>query len=231
MLATPLALGFYQVRAIPYANAIAIPVLAAWLASIAASRGIVSLFPPRRALPLIAAFLVAMPLTHLVAAWGAVELVSAATGGRIAPPEKIDAPDEVVAGLNGAEKDCLDDASRKLFASVPADLVLSPVFYGSSVLNISNHSVVAGPYHRIGVAILDSIHAMRGSADEALRIVDQRNVDYVAICSTSREAALTMNYAPDGLLAALLAGRTPAWLEPVAGDQNTKLRLWRVSLP
>jgi hypothetical protein len=228
MLATPLALGFYQVRAIPYANAIAIPVLAAWLAGIAASRGIVSLTPPRRALPLVAAFLVAMPLVHLLAAWGAVELVSAATGGRIAPPAKIDAPKELVAGLNGAEKDCLDDASRKLFASVPAGLVLSPVFYGSSVLNISNHSVVAGPYHRIGAAILDSIHAMRGPPDAAREIVERRNVAYIAICSTSREAALTTNHASDGLLAALLAGRAPAWLEPVAGGQNTMLRLWRV---
>ena len=70
---------------------------------------------------------------------------------------------------------------------------------------------------------------MRENPDAARKIVEWRNVDYVTICSTSLEAALTMNYAPAGLLAALLRGKAPAWLEPVQGNENTKLRLWRVS--
>jgi hypothetical protein len=229
LLALALALSLYQVRTIPHANAVAIPVFAAWLTGIAARRGIVSFVQSLKSLPMVGAFLLAMPLVYLAAGWAAVEAVSALSGGRIAPPERTDAPAELVAGLTVAERNCLDDSAASAFAHVEPGLVLAPVFYGPAVLMLSPHEVVAGPYHRNGDAILDSIHAMRGSPEEARRIVEARNVDYVAICTTTREAALNAERAPDGLLALLMANHPPAWLEPVQADKNARLHIWRVS--
>jgi hypothetical protein len=41
------------------------------------------------------------------------------------------------------------------------------------------------------------------------------------------EASVTMRKALDSLLAALLHGRVPTWLDPVETGGPSKLRLWR----
>jgi len=53
-----------------------------------------------------------------------------------------------VKGLTEAQKNCFDPSSAALFAAVPKGLVLAPLFYGPTVLKLSQHSVVGGPYHR-----------------------------------------------------------------------------------
>ncbi len=93
---------------------------------------------------------------------------------------------------------------------------------------LSSHDVVAGPYHRNGQAILDNIHAMHGTFGEARAIVKQRNVDYIAICALSREAAVAKKRAPAGFLANVLAGQGPLWLKPVTATEKTALTLWQV---
>ena len=226
LLAAALVLGFYQVRTLPYANAIAIPLLGAWLADVAARRHALFRRPATRALILAGAFVLTMPILHLAFGWAAVEAVKLAGGGRIGEA----AAGETASGsLSSAERDCLDASSAALLRSVDTGLVLTPVFYGPAVLRLSGHSVVAGPYHRAGPAILDAIGAMRLPPDEARRIIRARGPDYVAICATAREAAQTMRKAPDGFLAALIAGDAPDWLQPVAAAAPTQLRLWRVT--
>ncbi len=135
---------------------------------------------------------------------------------------------ELVKGLTPAQQNCFDPASGALFAEVPRGLVLAPLFYGSTVLMLSDHSVVAGPYHRNGQAILDTINAMQREPAEAKTIVHAREVDYVALCTASQEAAITAHKAPDGLVAELLAGHMPEWLAPVPAKEKTALKLWRV---
>jgi hypothetical protein len=222
-----LAMSFWQVRTLPGANALAVPVLGAWLAEVAARHRIHSLRPLRRALPLIAACLAAMPLAHLAAGWAAVRAVSLATG--IEPIARPDVPAEAVAGLTPMQRDCLDESARRLLAQVPTGQVLAPVFYGPTVLALSSHSAVAGPYHRGGAAILDATRAMGRPPDTSRAIATARGIDYVAICTSSRESAINRAEAPDGLLARLMDGETIAWLEPVPAQEPTTLRLWRVS--
>jgi hypothetical protein len=228
LIAAALGMSVYQVRTLPYANAVAIPVLGAWLAEIAARNGIVALRPLRPALPLLVPLLLAMPLVHLAVGWVGLKAAIFASGGRLAPIERPDAPKELVAKLTSDEKECIDPASAALFAQVPDGIVMAPVFYGPSALSISRHAVVAGPYHRAGPAILDTIHAMDRAPEKSLPIVRAHAVDYLAICTTSRESAITREEAPKGLLAHLLAGGSVPWLEPVPPGQPTKLKLWRV---
>ena len=128
-----------------------------------------------------------------------------------------------------AEKNCFDPSSAALFAEVPKGLVLAPLFYGSTVLMLSGHDVVAGPYHRNGKAILDTIYAMRG------RRPRQRRSSMRAASTTSRsapsslESAIAAGTAPDGLLADLLDGQDASLA--AAGRRRrraTALRFWRV---
>jgi hypothetical protein len=242
VLAAALVLGFYQVRTLPYANAVAIPLLGAWLADLARRHGAPSL-AARRGWPVVAGFLVAMPLVHLGIGWAAVEAVTLASGGRLAAEPRGDAPASIAAGLSNAEKDCIDPASAALLRSVPTGFVIAPVFYGSSVLALSDHSVLAAPYHRGGEAILASIRIMRGPADQNLAARGHRqhrnlattspvplasSERYLAICATSQESALIAEEAPSGLLATLLSGRAVPGFEPVSAPHTTTLRLWRL---
>lgn len=226
VLATALALSFYQVRTLPYANVAAIAVLGAWLGTLAARYDVTTL-RSRAAAPMLAGFLVACPLVHLALGAAAVDALSRLTDGRVAPPER---PTAALAdGLSNAERECLDPASAAFLASVPRGQVLSPVFYGPAVLLQSPHDVVAAPYHRSGRAILDATYAIQRPPEGLRAILERRDVDYVAICSTSRESAVSVDKAPDGLLALLLSGQAVDGLEPVAAADGTTLKLWRVS--
>jgi hypothetical protein len=228
LLATALAISFYQVRTIPFANTIAIPIFGAWLATFTTRRGITSLWPLKHSLPLLARFALAVPLLYLAFGWLIVSAASFAGGGSFAPPDRNEPTNLSSTGMSEAERNCLDAESAILLQSVSAGLLLTPVFYGPAALLLSGHSVVAGPYHRAGAAILDSIHAMRLPADQAKVIIERRGIDYVAICATSRESGLAMSKAPEGLLAQLLSGSPPAWLTPVTAREESSLRLWRV---
>jgi hypothetical protein len=228
LLVAAAALSFYQIRTLPFACAIAIPILGVWLAEMRAFGIARFKHPARRAFPVAGAFLLAIPVTYLLVGFQAVDALAYVSDGRIAPAAKVEPPEELVAGLNNAEKNCFDPMSAEVFSEVPRGLVMAPLFYGPTVLKLSAHEVVAGPYHRNGAAILDAIHATHRAPAAAKAIIDARGVDYVAICAVSRESAIAMDKAPDGLLATLLKGQTPAWLAPVDAKEQSGLRLRRV---
>jgi hypothetical protein len=226
MMAT--ALSFYQIRTLPFASAIVIPILGTWIAEIRAEALGKTTSSVRRAWPVALAFLLANPVTYILIGIPAVDTVASLSGGRIAPGIRPKPPEKLVEGLSSAEQNCFDESSGRLFAEVPPGLVMAPLFYGSTVLMLSAHDVVGGPYHRNGQAILDTINATHQPPDAAKRIIDARGVDYVAACAASLESAIAVNRAPDGLIADVLAGKDPAWLVPVPAREATALRLWQV---
>jgi hypothetical protein len=228
LLVLAAALSFYQVRTLPFASALAIPVLGVWLAEVYAATAGRSGDRLRRALPVAAVFVAAIPYTYLLIGWGGEKALAAVSHGRIALHAPTKPDPALIKGLSPAQQNCFDAASGALLAEVPRGLVLAPLFYGSTVLMLSDHSVVAGPYHRNGQAILDTINAMQRTPAEAKAIVHAREVDYVALCTVSPEGAIAAGKAPDGLAAELLAGNTPEWLAPVSTTEPTKLKLWRV---
>ncbi len=228
LLVLAAALSFYQVRTLPFGSALAIPVVGVWLAEVYARATARWQSRARRAIPVVAAFLLVIPFSWLLVAWGGEKALAALSNGRIAPQKQVQPDPALVKGLSSAEQNCFDPASAALLAGLPQGLVLSPLFYGSTVLKLSDHSVVAGPYHRNGQAILDAINAMERPPAEAKAIVDVRGVDYVTICATSEESAIAAHNAPDGLLADLLAGRAPPWLQPIPPEPGSALRVWQV---
>jgi hypothetical protein len=223
------ALCFYQIRTLPFTNAIAIPILGVWLAGLRKNAVARSTNPVRRAWPVAVGFLVAVPVTYVLVGMRALEVAEYLSDGRIAPKEMARAPEDLVKGLSVAEQNCFDQTSARLFSTIPRGLVMAPLFYGPSVLMLSSHDVVAGPYHRNGSAILDNIHAMNGTFGAAKAVVDERQVDYIAICALSRESAIAKKRAPEGFVSRVLAGEVPPWLQRVPGIKKTALTLWRIA--
>ena len=111
LLVMATALSFYQIRTLPFASAVTIPILGAWIAemrarSIARTKSVFW-----RALPVASAFLAAVQVTYLLIGLQAVDLLAYLSDGRIAPREAPKPPEELVKGLTEAQKNCFDPAS------------------------------------------------------------------------------------------------------------------------
>jgi hypothetical protein len=219
-----LAISTVHVRATPFANALAIPVLAAWIAAIRLrTNGQAGMKPT---MTLLAAWLFATPLAY----YGIGS--AGAAFGRIASPMPADTSDAAAKSgpLTDIQRECADRASAAALAALPAGRVLAPVFYGPNVLAGSPHAVLSGPYHRAEQAILDTISAFNGTPLMARAIAERHAIDYIAVCPTSDEVRLTAAEAPSGFLSRLVKSQPIRWLEPVAAPAATPLKIFRVRL-
>ncbi len=107
-------------------------------------------------------------------------------------------------------------------------LVVSFVDLGPAILAETPHTILAAPYHRNGTGNRAAFDLLLGDDATARRVIEQRRIDYVAICPGSPERINFERAAPDGLVARLSRGEVPDYLEAVAGDRAEPLRVFRV---
>jgi hypothetical protein len=206
LLATTLAVGAWQVRGTTLAIVLAVLPLSAWIGR-ARSNALAA--TSRRATALmIAAWLASFNMTWAVgAAW--VET-------------RLDGDGEETVALSA----CTGEGDLARLATLPRSTLLAVSNLGAPILRYSPHRVLAGPYHRNVAGNLITLDAFLGSIDGAKELAVEHNVDFVVLCPGNTETTLFADAAPDGLLAALIRGEVPAWLEPSGG--NASLRLYRV---
>lgn len=130
----------------------------------------------------------------------------------------------------GATASCQKAKDYAALARLPDTRVLAISTIGASILTYSGHSVLAGLYHRNIEGNLLALDAFTGSASEALTIVRNHGIGVVAVCPGKGENGLLTHEAPDGLMAQLLTGSIPSWLEPIADSHGKPLELYRVRL-
>lgn len=108
---------------------------------------------------------------------------------------------------------CDTDAVVAALADVPdGSKVMAFVDYGPELLVRTGHRVLSIPNHRPQPGYASTYRALSAhSADVARRIVDDRDVQVVAVCTDSVEAAFYGDD-PASLHARLRAGDAPAWL-------------------
>jgi hypothetical protein len=112
---------------------------------------------------------------------------------------------------------------------MPASTIFAPMDFGPAILLGTGHKVIATGHHRANLAMRDVIRAYTLPPAKAEAIVRGHQASYVVVCADLAEAQVYRTQAKDGLMAALLAGQTPAWLEPVPlAPHAGSLRLWRV---
>jgi hypothetical protein len=111
---------------------------------------------------------------------------------------------------------------------LPPAVIAGPIDLGPSILAFTRHSVVAAPYHRNNDGNLAAWRLLTAPAEEGPEIVEAAGATLVAVCPHLGEIGYLLDLAPEGLLAALLADRAPAWLEEI--DLGTAdLRVYRVA--
>lgn len=111
---------------------------------------------------------------------------------------------------------------------LPKGTMFASLDISSALLEGSHHTVVATGHHRNHRAIHQVIAGFMAEPSEAEAMVRQTGATYVTLCPLIPEIQNFARHAPKGLAQALIDNRVPAWLAPVPGYTQSRLRIYRV---
>ncbi len=134
----------------------------------------------------------------------------------------------VTKSSNDANSRCGTIPSIAPIGRLPAATIFTFVDISPRLITLTHHSAISGPYHRNGEAMLDVIHAFRGSAEEAHKLIQKHGATLLLICPGSSESTIYKSETPKGFYVQLSTNRIPDWLEPVALPSTSPFKLWRV---
>lgn len=217
VFAVTVALGLWQVRLLPYASFLSVPLIATGLL--------------RQQRP------AAEPVVHLPQngrGWGVaggaavlavlIAIVFIMMPGR--PQAAVATP--VVAAADDAPtfKSCTSGDNVKALAGLSKGLAANDNALGSYLVAWTKLSVLSAPYHRMGRSILAAHDLLHASAPEAPLRMKALGVRYIVLCAGVSDTVA--HRAPgDALRASLLAGRVPDGLEAVPVSRGP-LKVWRL---
>jgi hypothetical protein len=116
--------------------------------------------------------------------------------------------------------------SLESLAQLPRSTILTGLDLTPRLLITTPHSYAGSGHHRDPQAIRRVILAFTGPPEATRRVMAAHGMAYVLIDPTGNETGIYAGAAPNGLMATLVAGKAPAWLEPVPLAGST-LKLWR----
>lgn len=212
MLLAAFLVSLWQVRGSTFSIALAVIPLSGWIGK---WRERAEATPT----PAVSLRMIAVWLVSLNAAW-----MGAAAAASLAIDNEAKASSTAAA----IPPDCKSATDFAALAGEPATTVLAGSNLGSPILAYSAHRVLAGPYHRNIAGNLLTLDAFMSTPDKARPLLATHRVGIVALCAGNVESRILAENAPDGLMAQLLAGTVPDWLEPVAGTRGKPLELYRV---
>jgi hypothetical protein len=158
----------------------------------------------------------AMLLTPALLSAGAIAAVQAAG----APPTK-DKDGRVQAG-------CFKTASYAELARLPRGVIATDIDYGSFVLALTPHAVIAAPYHRLADGIIATHRIFTLPSDEARGILRQFGATYVVTCGDRVPPGMSASERAASLSGQLAAGAAPAWLEAMSAGAGDAFRVYRI---
>ncbi|MPT46848.1 MAG: hypothetical protein E2598_00315 [Sphingobium sp.] len=233
-LMTLFALGlmFWQVRAGPAAQLLAIPAIA-WAAYAVLERIIAGSWRVRIAAAFGGALLLALFNASFV--YGYVNRwTNAITGGP--PPMNASqqsaqkARTERLERIRRANARCRTLPALQALNALPPATIFTLVDLSPRLIATTHHSAIAGPYHRNEKAILDIHHAFDGNADNFRAIARRHGARYFLICPDFPEGTVYRSRSPNGFYAHAERGDVPPWMHQILLKNGDKLpyRLYRI---
>ena len=204
------ALLFWQMRAAPAAQMMALPAATALIVIVAAPW-----FKAPQYWKHVAATLL------VLLAFGAAVPVAL----QLVPGEKAN---PVRARVSQANRRCPSMAALAPINALPKGTIFTFIDLGPRLIVATHHDDIGGPYHRNDRAIADVMKAFRGSDAQAHRIVTEYRSDYLLVCPDMSTATIFMAETPGGFYGQLVAGKVPAWLQPVELPQDSPFMMWKV---
>jgi hypothetical protein len=159
----------------------------------------------------------AMLLTPTVLSAFAIATVQAAAGHP--PTEERDS--RVIAS-------CFKTASYAQLARLPEGVIATDIDFGSFVLALTPHGVIAAPYHRLADGIIAD-HRIFASAPAAARgILARFGATYVVTCGERAPPGLSVQERAASLWGRLAAGAVPDWLTPLPAQAGDAFHVYRI---
>src|SRR5207302_5390435 len=106
---------------------------------------------------------------------------------------------------------CFKTGSYAALARLPRGLIVTDVDYGSFLLALTPHAVLAAPYHRLSAGILAAHEALSLPPDQARHVLARLRTDYVAVCGAAALRGLSATDREAALWGRLQAGAAPDW--------------------
>ena len=131
-------------------------------------------------------------------------------------------------GTSGAEAgECGTPAEWNALASVPAGLVVSPSNSGAEILRFTHHRAISAPYHRNQGGMLTELHIGLATPAEAEAFFRGAGISILAFCKNDPQTENLIEMKPDGLYAAIAAGKIPSYLEPLPSPEPKGFKFFR----
>jgi len=210
-LVASVLVSIWQVRGAMFSVPFAVLPLAVWVArrrSVSAASGTTG-----ATLKTIGAWLVSFSISW-TAAFAAISIATEDAGA--------------AAEAAAMPADCQTAGDYAALGALPATRVLASSNLGAPILRHTGHSVFAGPYHRNNAGNLVAIEAFMDPLPQAEAAIRAKRVTLLAFCPGNSESSALAGWAPGALMARLVTGDFPAWLQPVPGTEHQPLVLYRV---
>jgi hypothetical protein len=195
------------VKMSPYAMWLAMPLVAAF-----ALRAFAWLRLGRLAARAFAAVL----LTPALLSAGAIAAVQAAS-----TPHTPDGDSRVLAG-------CFKTASYAQLARLPQGVIATDIDFGSYVLALTPHAVIAAPYHRLADGIIATHRIFTLPPDAARGILEKFGATYVVMCGSRMPPGMSAAKRAGSLWDRLESGAVPDWLDAVPAGDGEVFRVYRI---
>lgn len=121
---------------------------------------------------------------------------------------------------------CLVNSDFDFLKTLPKANIVSDLTTSTAVLFHTQHTVVAGPYHRNQRAILDTLDFLGTNETKAKFVADKYKLSYLGFC-TGKFANSPGDYGPESVTAKITQGNIPTWLEEVS-PQGERFRVFKI---
>ncbi len=118
---------------------------------------------------------------------------------------------------------CDPAATHAELNTLPTGRILAPASDAPGLLLETPHSTLHGHYHRNAAGIDAALAIFTAPPDDAHARLRAVRVDYLLVCPADPDLQFFAGYAPDGLVAKILSGEVPAWLQPAGQGGATAI--------
>ncbi|MCX8952961.1 hypothetical protein OU790_05875, partial [Ruegeria sp. NA] len=137
---------------------------------------------------------------------------------------------EVAQDSQNISAPCKAPEAYTALKNLPAGMVLVDFDYAAEVLRYTDHSVLAGNYHRNRAGIQAQIAVLRMDASQAGSRLATLGVSYVLLCTAAPRAEF-WDWASQGrgLQSQLAKGETPAYLSRIDGGEGAAFQVFQLA--
>lgn len=126
-----------------------------------------------------------------------------------------------------ADASCRRPEAFAALALLPPVRIMTPIDLGAHMLLFTPHSVVSAPYHRNQDGVRDTFRFFNEPIEAARVILLSRGIELVVVCPGMPELDNIPDAAPDSFARLLREDRLPDWLDETSPPGST-LRVFRV---